>query len=248
VELARALRPRVPALTYAVSFYNGGMTRASRHAVERAFREGALRAVVATSAFGEGVNIPDIRHVVLYHLPFGAVEFNQMCGRAGRDGAPARVHLLFGERDARINRSILESAAPPRDDLAALYMVLRDCAAEAADAIEISNAELALRVKARLPRTRMNDRGASAALGVFRELGLVSGEGAGAYRRLRLLPMPDVKLDLASSVRYAEGQEEQGAFEEFCAWVLGAASTELLDTFNRPILPEQPPGVGPVGV
>ena len=248
VELARALRTRVPGLTYAVSFYNGGMTRASRHAVERAFREGALRAVVATSAFGEGVNIPDIRHVVLYHLPFGAVEFNQMCGRAGRDGAPARVHLLFGERDARINRSILESAAPPRDDLAALYMVLRDCAAEAADAIEVSNAELALRVKARLPRTRMNDRGVSAALGVFRELDLVSGEGAGAYRRLRMPPAPDVKLDLASSVRYAEGQEEQGAFEEFCAWVLGAASTELLDTFNRPILPEQPPGAGPVGV
>ena len=62
------------------------MTRESRHAVERAFREGDLSVVVATSAFGEGVNIPDVRHVVLYHLPMGEVAFNQLCGRGGRDG------------------------------------------------------------------------------------------------------------------------------------------------------------------
>jgi len=248
VELAKTLRTRVPGLTHAVAFYNGGMTRAARHAVERAFRDGAIRTIVATSAFGEGVNIPDIRHVVLYHMPFGAVEFNQMCGRAGRDGEPAHVHLLFGDRDARINRSILESSAPPRDELAALYVALRDCAASTTEPIEISNAELAERVKARLPRSRMTERGVSAGLGVFRELSLVSGEGAGSYRRLRLLPAPETKLDLAVSVRYAEGLQEQDEFETFCTWVMSADSAELLRTFNRPILPEQPPGAGPAGV
>ncbi len=247
IELAKTLRARVPGLTHAVAFYNGGMTRASRHAVERAFRDGTLRAIVATSAFGEGVNIPDIRHVVLYHMPFGAVEFNQMCGRAGRDGEPAHVHLLFGQRDARINRVILESSAPPRDELAALYVALRDCAGATAEPIEVSNAELAERVKARLPRSRMTERGVSAGLGVFRELSLVSGEGAGSYRRLRLLPAPETKLDLAASVRYAEGLQEQSEFEAFCMWVMDATPEELLHTFNRPILPEQPPGADPVG-
>ena len=96
-----------------------GSTRSARHAVERAFRAGEVTFIVATSAFGEGVNIPDVRDVVLYHLPFNEVEFNQMCGRAGRDGAVARVHPLFGEKDGRVNEMILSSAAPERDDMAA---------------------------------------------------------------------------------------------------------------------------------
>jgi len=90
VKVARRLRARVPELTHRAVFYNGGMTREARHAVERAFRAGDVTVVVATSAFGEGVNIADVRHVVLYHLPMGEVEFNQLCGRGGRDGGRQR--------------------------------------------------------------------------------------------------------------------------------------------------------------
>lgn len=238
VRLARQLRARVPDLLHAVAFYNGGMTRESRHAVEHAFRNGSVRVVVSTSAFGEGVNIPDIRHVVLYHLPFNAVEFNQMCGRAGRDGAPARIHLLFGEKDARINRMVLESLAPVRDDLAALYLVLRDQTAQGDGGFEVTNADLAARVKAMRPSTSLIDKGVSAAVGVFRELGLVDSEGTGAYRRLRLLPAPEVRLDLASSVRYAEGLEEIAEFADFVDDVLDARPESLLGRLNRPILPD----------
>ncbi len=237
VQLARQLRARIPQLLHAVAFYNGGMTRESRHAVESAFREGSIRVVVATSAFGEGVNIPDVRHVVLYHLPFNGVEFNQMCGRAGRDGAPADIHLLFGDKDAKINTMILESLAPARDDLAALYLVLRDAASGSAEFVEVTNAELADRAKQRRPRSALNDKGVSASIGVFRELGLVASEGSGAYRRLRLLPAPDGKLDLSSSVRYSEGLEEMAEFTDFKSWALEAQPGPLLDHVNRPILP-----------
>jgi len=216
------------------------MNRASRHAVERAFRDGELTVVVATSAFGEGVDIPDVRHVVLYHMPFGAVEFNQMCGRCGRDGEPATVHLVFGAKDARLNRTILESTAPDRDELAALYVVLRRLANERAT-IETTNAELAELVREVRPKTSLNDRGVSAGLGVFRELGLVASEGSGAYRTLALLPAPGERLDLASSVRYAEGRDEIDEFESFREWALTASADELLEAFNRPILPKQPP-------
>ena len=74
---------------------NDGDVLPRGHAVRRAarnralFREGVLRVVVATSAFGEGIDLPDVRHVVLYHLNFDFTEFNQQAGRAGRDGAPA---------------------------------------------------------------------------------------------------------------------------------------------------------------
>ncbi len=237
VRLAMRLRDASPHLAQRVAFYNGGVSRAARHAVERAFRAGDITAIVATSAFGEGVDIPDVRHVALYHLPFNRVEFNQMCGRAGRDGDQATVHLLFGERDGRVNELVLESGAPDLEELRALYAALRAMGNSAADGwVEVTNAELAAEVKKRRPRSRMTDRGASSGLGVFREVGLVTGEGSGAYRRLSLLPV-DGKVDLTSSVRYAEGVEEAEEFAEFRTWVLAARAEELLAAFDRPILP-----------
>lgn len=238
VKLARMLRKRVPDVAMRVAFYNGGLGRAARHAVERAFRDGDLSVVVATSAFGEGVNIPDIRNVVLYHLPFNAIEFNQMSGRAGRDGAVSRIHALFGAKDARINEMVLASAAPSRDDMAALYLVLRDLQAQSGAGFECTNQELADRVNARKKGADMTDRTVSSAIGVFRELGLVESDGHGAYRRLEVLPAPDAKLDLASSIRYAEGLEEIAEFAEYRAWVLSADADALLASFNRPLMPD----------
>jgi len=240
VKIAMGLRDASPHLTQRTAFYNGGLSRSARHAVERAFRAGEITAIVATSAFGEGVDIPDVRHVALYHLPFNRVEFNQMCGRAGRDGAVSTVHLLFGQRDGRVNELVLQSSAPDLDDLRTLYAVLRERAAaaggEAGGWIEATNAELAADVKKRRSKARMTDRGVSTGLGIFREVGLVTGEGSGAYRRLALLPV-EGKVDLTSSVRYSEGIEETEEFSEFRTWVLDAGADELLAAFDRPILP-----------
>lgn len=237
VRLARMLRKRVPDIAMRTAFYNGGLSRSARHAVEAAFRTGDIVLVVATSAFGEGVNIPDIRHVVLYHLPFHDIEFNQMCGRAGRDGAAARIHPLFGEKDGKVNDLVLASSAPHRDDMAALYVELRDACSQCPDGLEITNAELAERVARRRGRSAMNDKGVSSALGVFRELGFIESEGSGSYRLLRMLPATGRKVELSESVRYAEGLEEIVGFEEFRKWALAAQATDLLERVNRPLLP-----------
>lgn len=236
VRLARMIRKRVPELAMRTAFYNGGLSRSARHAVERAFRTSELALVVATSAFGEGVNIPDIRNVVQYHMPFNAVEFNQMSGRAGRDGALARIHLVYGAKDARINEMILGSLAPSRDDMATLYAELRDIASTEGDQFEITNAELAQRAARRRKGFALDERGVSSALGVLRDLGFVTGEGHGAYRRLTFVPSQE-KVDLASSARYAEGLDEIAEFADFKAWSLAAEADELLARFNRPILP-----------
>lgn len=238
VRLARMLRKRVPDIAMRTAFYNGGLNRSARHAVEHAFRNSDIVLVVSTSAFGEGVNIPDIRHVVLYHLPFNDIEFNQMCGRAGRDGAVARIHPLFGSKDGKINDMVLGSTAPGREDMAALYLELREIAAREAGGFEVANQELADRVRARRKGSTMNDRAVSTAISVFRELGFLETEGAGSYRRIVMGVSPARKVDLASSIRYAEGLEEIAEFEQFRAWVLGASADQLLARFNRPILPE----------
>ncbi|MGH7683219.1 MAG: DEAD/DEAH box helicase, partial [Vulcanimicrobiaceae bacterium] len=82
VKIAERLRI---ALGNEVAFYHAGMNAADRARVEEYFRDGGLRVVVATSAFGEGIDLPDVRHVFLYHLSFDFTQFNQQSGRAGRD-------------------------------------------------------------------------------------------------------------------------------------------------------------------
>ncbi|MGE5560959.1 MAG: single-stranded-DNA-specific exonuclease RecJ, partial [Chloroflexota bacterium] len=79
-RLAEDLRRRIPELRNEILFYHAGMTDTQRQAVERYFAGGLLRCVVSTSAFGEGVDITDIRNVVHYHLTFNQTEFNQESG------------------------------------------------------------------------------------------------------------------------------------------------------------------------
>ena len=237
VRLAKMLRKRVPQYGHRIAFYHGGLGRSIRNRIEQEFRAGEIRIAVSTSAFGEGVNIPDIRHVVLFHQPFNSVEFNQMSGRAGRDGAPATIHLLFGARDARINELILSSAAPGRPDMAALYRALRALQEGAGPAFEVTNAELVDRATRIDPNFSLDERGVSSGIGILRELELLTSEGYGAGRRITLVPTV-AKVDLESSARYLEGLEELKEFADFKEWVYSATAGTLLQRFNRPILPE----------
>ena len=92
-------------------FYHARMPNAERLEVERLFREGGLRVVVATSAFGEGIDLPDVRNVVLYHLNFDSGEFNQQAGRAGRDGARGNPSPLR-QNDRTLNEYLIDLDAP----------------------------------------------------------------------------------------------------------------------------------------
>ena len=94
--------------------YHGGMEAEDRRIVETRFaREDGL-IVVATVAFGMGVDKPDIRWVAHADLPKSIEAYYQEIGRAGRDGAPAETLTLFGPDDIRLRRSqIDEGLAPP---------------------------------------------------------------------------------------------------------------------------------------
>jgi len=95
-------------------FYHGGMDAEDRRIVETRFsREDGL-IVVATVAFGMGVDKPDIRWVAHADLPKSIEAYYQEIGRAGRDGAPAETMTLFGPEDIRLRRTqIDEGTAPP---------------------------------------------------------------------------------------------------------------------------------------
>jgi len=241
VSLARMLRRSIPELGRRVAFYNAGLTREERTMVEDAFRSGELTCIVSTSAFGEGVNLPDIRDVVLYHMPFGSIEFNQMSGRAGRDGEPACVHLFFGSRDARINEHVIAGSSPSRQELVTLYRTLmtigRRLAAETGEeSFQMSNADIALRAAAIDAHTTLDERSVSCGISIFRELGFLQTSGHGTARRIAMVDSPS-RMDLEQSTRYLEGLRARDAFAEFRDWALGADAQAMLERVNRPIVP-----------
>ena len=239
IALCRTLRRRVPELGARIAYYNAGLSRADRAAVEGAFRAGDLACIVSTSAFGEGVNLPDIRHVVLYHMPFGAIEFNQMSGRAGRDGRPARIHLLYSRRDARINERMLDAAAPERRELVTLYRALQtmrrgERGGASITASDLDIAQMCLAVDARTP---LDERAVPSGLAIFEELGFLRVRETGEDRQIEMVESPG-HVELDRSIRYLEGLHARMEFSSFRDWALTAPARDMLNRVNRPITPQ----------
>ena len=108
--LAQALRDA----GHGAIHYHGGMEADDRRIAERRFQQEDGLIVVATVAFGMGIDKPDIRWVAHADLPKSIEAYYQEIGRAGRDGAPAETLTLFGPDDIKLRRSqIDEGLAPP---------------------------------------------------------------------------------------------------------------------------------------
>ena len=95
--------------------YHGGMIDGERRAVEERFRHEDALIVVATVAFGMGVDKPDIRWVAHADLPKSIEAYYQEIGRAGRDGAPAQTLTLFGSDDIRMRRAQIDESLAPME-------------------------------------------------------------------------------------------------------------------------------------
>jgi ATP-dependent DNA helicase RecQ len=95
---------------FAAMHYHAGRTGLARDRAQRAFELGRARVLVATSAFGMGVDYPDVRAIVHFQAPGSLEAYYQEAGRASRDGNPGRCVMLFGAADLVTQRRLSEGA------------------------------------------------------------------------------------------------------------------------------------------
>ena len=173
-----------------VERYNGKMTTDEREKAQASFMQGGRKVVMlATNAFGLGVDKPDIRYIIHYQMPGSPEAYVQEAGRAGRDGKPARCVLLFQPEDIEIQEHFLREAHPTK---AQARMVAEGLYAWSDEGKEVSVRDLALSMA--LPERRVR-----VILSVLEAMGVAEEVKAARWQGVEPKPTRE-QIDKAASV------------------------------------------------
>ena len=177
--------------------YHGGMGELERTRAQDSFMAGRVQAIIATNAFGMGIDKRDIRFVVHYHLPGSIEAYYQEVGRAGRDGLPADCLLLFNYADTRTQQFFIEGNHPPPELIRRVY---HEIASLGLEKIEMSAHELAQRLGEK------NDMSIYSALSVLEKAGHIE---RGRSTDKNIIARLTVRVDAA--LEQVDGESAEGA-------------------------------------
>jgi ATP-dependent DNA helicase RecQ len=183
-------------LGFEVARYHGRLGSRERHRNQDRFMAGELKAVVATNAFGMGIDKPDIRFVIHYSMPGTLEAYYQEAGRAGRDGETARCVMLFQPEDKNTHIFFLNGRYPKREHFEAVYHALERLRA---DRQPVVGSE----VHGRAREVALNK--VRVVLATMKDLGLVEEAEGGLFRLLRS-GLGDVELS-EMAARYEQRAE-----------------------------------------
>lgn len=118
---AREISEHLTEAGLSATFYHAGLEHTDKDLRQREWQHDRTRIMVATNAFGMGIDKPDVRLVIHYDCPDSIEAYFQEAGRAGRDGQPAQAILLYNNSDNAKLQKRINDTYPPKDDIRLIY-------------------------------------------------------------------------------------------------------------------------------
>ena len=215
--------------------YHAGMTDEEREFSQNAFISGQADVVVATNAFGMGIDRADVRFVTHFEIPGSVEAYYQEAGRAGRDGQQAYCELLFNHADLKTQEFFFEGSNPPISLIRLVYHVLKLRCDPLTHEVQLSVDELAEQLG-----SDANPMGVSTALSVLLHAGAIARlDVPGSNTKVTRLLNPEASFDALEIDR--ERLEEKARRDHLkieamtrYAYSSGCRQKWILDYFGEP--------------